>query len=338
MSEPLLGAIEGGGTKFLCAVGHSPERILEQIVIPTREPHSTLQAALDFFGAAQSRHGVIQAFGIASFGPVDLRRRSPTFGRIMNTPKAGWSGTDVLGAVRGRFGVPVVIDTDVGAAALAELRLGAGRDVGSVAYVTVGTGIGGGYAPAACNGAQLLHPEVGHLRVQRDPRDTGFAGICPFHGDCLEGLASGPAIVARWGTQMSQLDPSHSGRSIIGNYLGQLAASIALMVSPERVILGGGVMRGGELLPKIRNTAREFLNGYIGPLQETDALERYICAPGLGDRAGISGALLLAAQAAGATATARAPATTAAPTSSAAPATTASPTPATATLDPATRL
>jgi fructokinase len=298
MSEPLLGAIEGGGTKFLCAVGYSPERILEQTVIPTREPHATLQAALDFFGVAQDKHGVVQGFGIASFGPVDLRHASPTFGRIMATPKPGWTGTDLLGALRDRFRVPAAIDTDTGAAALAELRLGAGRDVGSVAYVTVGTGIGGGYAPEARDSPRLLHPEVGHLRVQRDPRDMDFKGICPFHGDCLEGLASGPAIVARWGAQMGALESTHPARSIIGNYLGQLAASIALMVSPERVILGGGVMSGGHLLPHIRNTARELLNGYIGPLNDTGALERYISAPGLGDRAGISGAMLLAAQAA----------------------------------------
>jgi fructokinase len=298
LNEPLLGAIEGGGTKFLCAVGYSPERVLEQIVMPTREPHSTLQAMLDFFSAARATHGTIRAFGIASFGPVDLRQDSSTFGRIMATPKPGWSGTDLLGAVRGSFGVPAAIETDVGAAALAELTLGAGRDVGSVAYVTVGTGIGGGYAPAACGGAQLLHPEVGHLRVQRDPRDTGFKGVCPFHGDCLEGLASGPAIVARWGGPITVLEAAHPARSIIGNYLGQLAASIALMVSPERVILGGGVMTGGHLLTHIRSTARDFLNGYIGPLNDPGALERYICAPGLGDRAGISGAFLLASKAA----------------------------------------
>jgi fructokinase len=296
MSEPLLGAIEGGGTKFLCAVGYSPEHVLEQTVIPTREPRATLQAALDFFSAAHDKHGVIEAFGVASFGPVDLRRHSPTFGRIMATPKPGWSGTDLLGALRSRFDVPAAIDTDTGAAALAELQLGAGRDVGSLAYVTVGTGVGGGYAPAACNGPQLLHPEVGHLRVQRDPRDRDFKGVCPFHGDCLEGLASGPAIVARWGARMGELDATHPARSIVANYLGQLAASIALMVSPERVILGGGVMSGGQLLPYIREAAREFLNGYIGPLNETGALERYICGPGLGDRAGISGALLLAGQ------------------------------------------
>lgn len=306
MSEPLLGAIEGGGTKFLCAVGYSPDRVLENVVMPTRDPDSTLQAALDFFSAAQSRHGVIRAFGIASFGPIDLRRGSSTFGRVMATPKPGWSGTDVLGAVAARFKVPVTIDTDVGAAALAELKLGAGRDVGSVAYVTVGTGIGGGFAPDVWAGAQLLHPELGHMRVQRDPRDTAFNGTCPFHGDCLEGLASGPAIVTRWGAQMSSLDPPHPARSIIGYYLGQLAASIALMISPARIILGGGVMVNG-LLPHILTTAREILNGYVGPLNEAGALERYICLPGLGDRAGISGALLLAQTALTANAVATSP-------------------------------
>jgi fructokinase len=297
MSEPLLGAIEGGGTKFLCAVGYSPEHVLASVVMPTRDPDSTLQAALDFLSAAQDKHGTIRACGIASFGPVDLRRGSPTFGRVMATPKPGWSGADVLGAVAGRFNVPVAIDTDVGAAALAELTLGAGRDVGSVAYVTVGTGIGGGFAPDVWAGVQLLHPELGHLRVHRDPRDTDFKGICPFHDDCLEGLASGPAIVARWGAQLSTLNPPHPAQSVIGNYLGQLVAAIALMVSPERVILGGGVM-SGELLPHILTTARALLNGYVGPLNDAGALERYIRTPGLGDRAGISGALLLAKKAA----------------------------------------
>jgi fructokinase len=299
MNEPLLGAIEGGGTKFVCAVGHSPDRILENLVLPTRDPESTLQSVRHFFSAAEAKHGSIRAFGMASFGPLDLRRNSPTFGRVMATPKPGWSGTDLIGALRGQFSVPVAIAHDVAAAALAELTLGAGRDVKSVAYVTVGTGIGGGFAPTNCNGAQLLHPELGHLRVQRDPRDTDFKGVCPFHADCLEGLASGPAVVARWGAEMSRLEPAHPARAIIGNYLGQLAASIALMVSPERVILGGGVMSSGHLLPHIHNTARELLNGYIGPLNENGALERYICGAGLGNRAGLSGAMLLAAQAAG---------------------------------------
>ena len=297
MRLELLGAIEGGGTKFVCAVGYSPDRIVQRVVVPTQRPESTLSAALEFFSSAQQLWGRIGGFGLASFGPLDLRRGSPTFGRLMATPKAGWSGTDLVGALRGRFDAPVAIDTDVAAAALAEWVLGAGRDVGSVAYVTVGTGIGGGFAPRARDAAQLLHPEMGHLRVRRDPRDAGFPGICPFHGDCVEGLASGPAIRARWGAELSALELSHPAWSIIGGYLGQLAASIALVSSPERVIFGGGVLGSGQLLPHVRRGAQELLNGYIGPLNDGDALERYICTAGLGGDAGLAGAFLLAEEA-----------------------------------------
>jgi fructokinase len=295
---PLLGAIEGGGTKFVCAVGYSPDRILERVVIPTRAPDSTLGAMLDFFGAAERRSGRISAFGMASFGPLDLRRGSPTFGRLMSTPKPGWSGTDLIGALQGRFGaVPVELDTDVAGAALAELSLGAGRDVTSLAYVTVGTGIGGGFAPRAREVRHLLHPELGHLRVRRDPRDVDFEGICPFHGDCLEGLASGPAIRARWSNDLNGLELSHPAWSIIGGYLGQLATCIALMASPERIVLGGGVMSNAPLLPHIRAVTRALLNGYLEPLNDAGTLDRYICRPGLGDHAGLAGAFLLAAQA-----------------------------------------
>ena len=297
MNDLLLGAIEGGGTKFICAVGYSAERILERIVIPTESPAPTLKAALNFFSDAQRQHGPIGALGIASFGPLDLRRGSPSFGRLMRTPKANWSGVDMVGTFRSRFDVPIAIDTDVAAAALAEADLGAGRDVGSVAYVTVGTGIGAGFAPGVLNGARLLHPEVGHLRVQRHGGDGDFKGLCPFHGDCLEGLASGPALVARWGRELEKIDPSHPAWAIEAHYLGQLAASIALIASPERIILGGGVMSNGPLLSHVQRAAGAFLNGYIEPLNDAAALERYICSPGLGDRAGLAGAFLLAGQA-----------------------------------------
>jgi fructokinase len=215
----------------------------------------------------------------------------------MATPKPDWSGTDLLEPLIRRFKAPVAIDTDVNAAAMAELRLGAGRDVRSIAYVTVGTGIGGGFAPAVWKGAQMLHPELGHLRVQRDPRDLDFSGICPFHGDCLEGLACGPAIRVRWGQEINSLTPDHPAWSIIGNYLGQLATSIALALSPERIVFGGGVMTGGCLLPLIRATTGELLKGYIGTLNAEGALDRYIASPGLGDRAGLAGAMLLAEEA-----------------------------------------
>ena len=297
MRGPLLGAIEGGGTKFVCAVGYGAERILERVILPTRGPQETLGAALDFFSRVAGAAGPIEAIGIAAFGPLDLRVGSAGYGRLMATPKPGWSGTDLVTPFRRRFAAPVAIDTDVAAAALAELRLGAGREARSVAYVTVGTGIGGGFAPAPCEGHYLLHPEVGHLRVQRDARDRDFKGVCPFHGDCLEGLASGPAIRARWGQEITCFPPGHPAWSIIGNYLGQLAAALVLSVSPERLILGGGVLSGGQLLEPIRRSVRALLNGYIGPLNDVGALERYICAAGLGDAAGLTGAFLLAAQA-----------------------------------------
>lgn len=295
--ERILGAVEGGGSKFVCAVGSGPERVFAERVVPTRDPLSTLEAVMDFFSVAQDRYGLISAFGVASFGPLDLREGSAAFGRLMATPKPGWSGTDLVGSLRSRFAVPVAIDTDVTAAALAELELGAGRGVRSLAYVTVGTGIGGGFAPAVWKGGQLVHPELGHLRVQRDPRDLEFGGICPFHRDCLEGLASGPAILARWRAELSRLDPAYPARSIIAGYLGQLAASIALAVSPQRIVFGGGVMSGYSLLPLIRAAARHFLGGYIGPLNDADAFESYIACPGLADRAGLAGAFLLATQA-----------------------------------------
>jgi fructokinase len=297
MSDLLLGAIEGGGTKFICAVGHSAGRILERVIIPTADPAPTLESVLRFFSEAQHRHGSIGALGIASFGPLDLRRGSPTYGRLMRTPKAHWSGTDLVGSLRSRFAVPIAIDTDVAAAALAEATLGAAQDVGSVAYVTVGTGIGAGFSPGLLAGAQLLHPEVGHLRVQRHPDDGDFPGICPFHADCLEGLASGPALVQRWGKDLEKIDPSHPAWAIEGYYLAQLAASVALIASPERIILGGGVMSNAHLLSHIHSAARATLNGYIEPLNDAQALERYIRTPGLGDGAGLAGAFLLAGQA-----------------------------------------
>lgn len=289
----LYGAIEGGGTKFVCAVGTSAADVLDTVVLPTSSPMPTLDACVDFFMAAERRFGAIGAFGFACFGPIDLRIHEPTHGHMLATPKPGWSRVDLLAPLRARFTAPIAIDTDVAAAALAEQRLGAGRGLGSVAYVTVGTGIGGGLAPNDAN-RRLLHPEMGHIFVRREPRDKEFEGVCPFHGDCLEGLASGPAILGRWGRQLDALPPHHEAWSIIGSYLGQLAASIALMISVERVIFGGGVMANGQLLPHIKSAAANMLQGYLEPLSQPGALDRYIVTPELGTRAGIAGAFLLA--------------------------------------------
>jgi fructokinase len=291
---PLYGGIEGGGTKFRCAVASAPDRILDNATVPTTDPRTTLAECVRFFAAAQRKHGPIAAFGVGCFGPIELRRQTAEFGRTLATPKAGWSGVDILEPLRSAFGVPIELDTDVGAAALAELRLGAGRGFGSLAYVTVGTGIGGAVAPLDTSTPRLMHAEMGHLPVRRDPRDSSFIGVCPFHGDCLEGLASGTAIRARWGCALEELPAEHMGRSLVASYLGQLAASIALMVAVERIVLGGGVMSNGALLPLVRAAAFEYLNGYVAPLSDAARVANYICAPALGDDAGIVGALLLA--------------------------------------------
>lgn len=293
----LYGAIEGGGTKFVCAVGSSAQNVLERTVLSTTSAASTLAACVDFFSRAEQQFGRIDAFGFGCFGPIDLRTHLPSYGRMLSTPKPGWSRVDLLSPLRERFRAPIALDTDVGAAALAEWRMGAGRGLGSIAYVTVGTGIGGGVAPHDQTARRLMHAEMGHILVRRDARDQGFPGVCPFHGDCLEGLASGPAIQARWRCQLDALPADHEAWSIIGGYLGQLAASTALMISVERVLFGGGVMANGQLLPHVRLAAAKLLKGYLEPLSQPHALDDYIRAPELGTGAGIAGAFLLAEQA-----------------------------------------
>jgi fructokinase len=294
----MYGAIEAGGTKFVCAIARAPHDLVEQARIDTTAPMATLAAVVEFFADAQRRHGELASFGIGTFGPVELDRGAPGWGRILPTPKPGWTDADLVTPLRQRFGVPVAIDTDVNAAALAEWQLGAGQERRSLAYVTVGTGIGGGFIVDGKLVHGLMHPEVGHLLVRRDPRDAEFAGTCPFHGDCLEGLACGRAITARWGRSLSELPAEHEGSSIIAGYLGQLVANIALMLSSERVVLGGGVMQHAALLPLIRASTLRLLNGYLPHPELSGTLTDYVCAPGLGDRSGITGAVLLAQAAA----------------------------------------
>lgn len=289
----LFGAIEGGGTKFVCALGASANDIYESTLFPTADPQSTLAACVDFFVAAEKKFGRIDAFGWGCFGPLDLRIGSPTYGHMLATPKPMWSRADLLGPLRARFNAPIAIDTDANGAALAEWRLGAGQGLGSMAYVTVGTGIGAGVAPNETNIRRLMHAEMGHIIVRRDPRDS-FAGSCPFHGDCLEGLASGSAIRLRWGRDLGDLARDHEAWSIVGGYLGQLAATMALTLSVERIVFGGGVMANGSLLPHIRQAAYAWLNNYLEPLQQRETFDSYIVTPSMHARAGIMGAMLLA--------------------------------------------
>ena len=293
----IYGAIEAGGTKFVCAVMNAPTRVVAEQVIATTTPEETLANVVRFFEEAEGTHGPLRGFGIASFGPVQVLRTSPPrWGRLLATPKPGWSHASLIEPLQSRWPrCAIELDTDVNAAALAESVLGAGRNAGNIAYVTVGTGIGGG---AVVNGGPLhgwMHPEMGHIRVRRDPRDLDFPGTCPFHGDCVEGLACGLAIQRRWGADLSRLGDEHPAPSIIGNYLGQLAATIALVLSPERIVFGGGViMSNTALLQHIRLATREALADYVLPLDSGLAIEDAVCISALGGRAGLYGAALLA--------------------------------------------
>jgi fructokinase len=300
-SQALYGAIETGGTKFVCAVGRTPDHIVQEHVIPTTQPLATMANVVRFFQAAQQRHGVLASIGIASFGPLQLQRNSPDWGRLLQTPKPGWSNASLIEPLRAQWpACPIEVDTDVNAAALAEASIETARPVRSLVYVTVGTGIGGG---AIVNGEPLrgwMHPEMGHIYVRRDPRDEAFGGVCPFHGDCLEGLASGPAIQRRWGTDLSQLPVEHEAYPIVAYYLGQLAATIILTLSAERIVFGGGVMSNRALLPHIRAAMRNTLAGYIPARDPEGAVERIVVLSQLQGRAGLLGALVLARRAASA--------------------------------------
>jgi fructokinase len=289
----LFGAVEAGGTKFVCAIGNDRGEILAQERFPTGEPQPTLAKMHGFLQRGRSL-GALAAIGIASFGPVELDPASGRFGSIGRTPKAGWSGIDIAGGLAAEFGCPVGFDTDVNAAALAEHRWGAARDVDSLVYLTVGTGIGGGVMVGGAPIHGLLHPEIGHVYLRRHPLDLDFQGVCPFHGDCAEGVASGPAIVARTGTLLRQLEEIHPQWEIEADYLGQLCALIVVTVSPRRIVIGGGVMSQPRLLRLIRPRLRHWLGGYIDRSEILTDTDRYVVAPALGDNAGVLGALVLA--------------------------------------------
>jgi fructokinase len=290
----LLGAIEAGGTKFFCALGTDAGEIRAQARFPTTTPDETIGRAVRFFRGQEYALGELAAIGIASFGPLDLDPRSRTFGTITSTPKRGWEGTNLLAPIRAGLDVPVHIDTDVNAAAMAEWRWGAARGMDPVVYLTIGTGIGGG---ALVNGLPihgLVHPEMGHFRVPHDRSTDPFAGSCPFHADCLEGLASGPAIEKRWGMRGETLPRDHPAWPLEARYLAMGIAAVICVLSPQRVILGGGVMQQDQLFPMIRAEVVSQLNGYVQAPAILDQIDQYIVPPGLGAQAGILGALALA--------------------------------------------
>ena len=287
MTDTTFAGIEAGGTKFVCVVGGGPEDISSRARIETTDPDTTLAACLEFF----DDHPGFASLGIASFGPLELRRDQPGYGRIATTPKPGWSGVDLVGPLRARYGVPVSIDTDVNGAALAESRWGAGVGLSNIVYLTVGTGIGGGAVVAGRPMHGLVHPEMGHVSVERIKGDT-FAGRCPFHGDCLEGLASGPSISDRWGRSAEELgDLLDQAVDIEARTLASGIRQIVYTLAPELVIVGGGVSKLPNLHEAIQQALIAEMAGY-GVL--ADQRNGFVVPPGLGDDAGVAGALALA--------------------------------------------
>jgi fructokinase len=292
--QPLIGSVEAGGTKMVCAVGTGPDDIRDEVRFPTTTPAQTLSQVVEHFRSWQGRHGTpLAAIGYGTFGPCDPDPASPTFGWITATPKPGWSNTDVVGPLRAAFGVPVGFDTDVNAAALGEHLWGAARDVDTLVYLTIGTGIGGGVITGGRVLHGLVHPEVGHIAIPRDPQADPFPGTCPFHGDCLEGLASGPAIAARWQAPATELAPDHPAWELEAHYLGQACRTLICTLSPQRLVLGGGVMEQQHLFPRVRARTRELLNGYVRSPEILDRIDGYLVPPGLGNRSGAAGCIAL---------------------------------------------
>jgi len=296
----LFGGIEAGGTKFICAVGSGPDDLRATVRIPTTSPDETIERSIDFFHQQQTIHGRLAAMGIASFGPIDLRIDSPSYGFITTTPKPGWANTDFANRISRSLEIPVGFDTDVNAAALAEWRWGAGRGLGAVLYLTVGTGIGGGALVDGQPLHGLLHPEMGHIRIPHDRERDPYPGACPYHGDCLEGLACGPALEQRWGQPASRLPVDHPTWALEAEYLSLALVNFTCTLSPERIILGGGVLEQRQLFPLIHHRLRELLADYVQSPRTTSELDKYVVPPGLGKDSGVLGAIALAQRAANA--------------------------------------
>jgi fructokinase len=286
----LYGGVETGGSWCVCALGAGPDRLAAIEKFPTGPPGDTVARITGFF----ERHGRPRAVGVGAFGPIELDRSAPEWGTLGATPKPGWAGWPLGPSLRDALGVPVALDTDVAAAALGEQRWGAGRGCDSLCYLTVGTGIGAGLVVGGRSVHGLMHPEVGHLRVPHDRRRDPFEGACPFHGDCWEGLAAGPAITARWGIDAGRLPDDHAAWELETEYLALGLASIVLVAAPRRVIAGGGVLQRAGLLARVRARLLELLAGYP-PAERIAADPGYLVAPALGDEAGVLGAIALVA-------------------------------------------
>lgn len=286
----LLGAIEAGGTKFVCGVGTETGEVLERVNFPTETPAETIRNVVSFFQLKN-----VEALGVGSFGPIDPRKDSPTYGYVTSTPKPHWGYFPFLDELKKHFTIPIGFDTDVNIAALGEQTWGAAQGKSNCLYITVGTGIGAGAIVNDELVHGLTHPEMGHILVRRHERDV-FAGSCPYHNDCLEGMAAGPAIEKRWGVKGNELPIEHDCWEFEAYYLAQAVVNFTLTLSPEIIVMGGGVMKQEQLFPLIRGKVVEMLNGYVAHEQITKRIDSYIVPPGLGDNAGLCGALALASK------------------------------------------
>jgi fructokinase len=284
----ILGAIEAGGTKFVCGLGNEHGELVDRVSFPTTTPEETLSQVVRFF-----KDKKVEAIGIGSFGPVDLNKESPTYGYVTTTPKPYWNQYPILQELQKHIQVPIGFDTDVNAAALGEAEWGAAKGLDSCVYVTIGTGIGAGAIVEGKLLHGMLHPEMGHIPVKRHPEDT-YQGNCPYHQDCLEGMAAGPAIEKRWGQKGHDLEQNDQVWEFEAYYLAQAVAHLIYILSPKKIILGGGVMKQKQLFPLIHANVTQMLNGYVQKEELASGIGSYIVSPGLGDNAGLSGALVLA--------------------------------------------
>lgn len=289
----IFGGIEAGGTKFVCAVAAGPGEIYAETRFPTGSPEKTLTQAANFF-LGQMENYPLKALGVASFGPIDLDRDSPKYGYLTTTPKPGWADTDIIGPLQDALRLPVGFDTDVNGAALAEGRWGAAQGLDTFIYLTIGTGIGGGAVVNDRLLHGLSHPEMGHILVPHDRQTDPFPGVCPFHGDCLEGLANGPALAQRWGVDPQDLPEDHPAWELEARYLALALVNYIATLSPQRIILGGGVMDQRQLFPMIRRSVQALLKDYIQMPAILQTIDTFIVPPALGPQAGVLGAIALA--------------------------------------------
>ena len=290
---PLYGGIEAGGTKFVCAIGSGPHDLRAEIRYPTTTPEESISKAIDFFREV-GQDQPLAAIGVASFGPIDPNPKSATYGYVTTTPKPHWANANFVGPLKEALGLPVGFDTDVNGAALAESRWGAGQGLSDIVYITIGTGLGGG---AMINGKLLhgmMHPEMGHMRIHHDWERDPYAGWCPYHGDCFEGLAAGPALHGRWQVDPTTLPVDHEAWALEAHYVALGLMNIITTLSPQRIILGGGVMDQQQLFPLIRQEVQKELNKYIQMPQILEDIDAYIVPPLLGNQTGVLGAIALA--------------------------------------------